>query len=163
MVAIRRITEADIAGFCAAVDMVAREKRFLARLEGPSLEAGGAFVRRNLTVGNPQFIADDSGAIIGWCDIVRQDTLPIYCHIGVLGMGLVPAARGRGLGQRLIEAALEAAFAAGMLRIALTVRSDNLPAIRLYERAGFVHEGVHRATDRIDNVCHDTLSMALVR
>lgn len=162
MVVVRPIREDDIEGFRAAVDRVAREKRFLARIEGPSFEQASRFVLGNLACGNPHFVADADGLVAGWCDVIRQDHLPIYAHSGTLGMGLVPEWRGKGVGRRLIEAAVAAAFAAGMTRVQLTVRADNEAAITLYRRIGFADEGYHRGTDRIDGITYDTRSMALL-
>ena len=162
MAVIRPIGMDDVAGFNAAVDQVAREKKFLARTEGPTLEQSAAFVRSNLEKGNPHFVAAEGPTIVGWCDIVREDHQPMFMHCGVVGMGLVEAHRGRGLGRLLIEPTIAAALAARMTRIELTVRADNLAAIHLYERVGFAREGFHRRTDRIDGIYYDTLSMALV-
>lgn len=49
-------------------------------------------------------------------------------------MGLLPGYRGRGLDRRLIEAAIEAAREAGMIRIELGVHADNARAIRFTRR-----------------------------
>lgn len=48
-----------------------------------------------------------------------------------------PAARGRGVGARLLTALLRAARANGCTRMRLEVRTDNAAAIGLYERRGF--------------------------
>jgi ribosomal protein S18 acetylase RimI-like enzyme len=48
-----------------------------------------------------------------------------------------PAARGQGLGARLLAAAEQAAQARGCRALRLEVRVDNAAAIALYERAGF--------------------------
>lgn len=162
MVDIRPIAAEDIAGFNAAVDAVAREKRFLGATEGPPMAASEEFVRTNLAKGNPQFVAVDGLRLVGWCDIVRIDRQPMYRHRGTLGVGLLQGWRGRGIGRLLIERAIDAARAADMTRIELTVRCDNETAIRLYEKVGFRREGYHRGTDRIDGVLFDTLSMALI-
>jgi ribosomal protein S18 acetylase RimI-like enzyme len=58
-----------------------------------------------------------------------------------LGIALEPAFQRRGLGERLMRGALHAAAAQGVSQVSLTVHPDN-PAIRLYERCGFVHRGV---------------------
>lgn len=49
--------------------------------------------------------------------------------------------RGRGIGQALVEAALEATVARDCLILRLEVREDNEDAIRLYERLGFQRTG----------------------
>lgn len=57
---------------------------------------------------------------------------------GWLGdFGVVPAWRGRGLGDRLLAAFLERARRAGVRRVEFDVLEVNRPAIRVYERAGF--------------------------
>lgn len=58
-----------------------------------------------------------------------------------LGIALEPAFQRRGLGERLMRGALEAAAAQGVPKVSLTVHPDN-PAIRLYERCGFVRQGL---------------------
>ncbi len=52
-------------------------------------------------------------------------------------MGVVPADRRRGLGGRLLEAALEAASAAGARALYLEVAEDNRAARGLYQKQGF--------------------------
>jgi ribosomal protein S18 acetylase RimI-like enzyme len=58
-----------------------------------------------------------------------------------LGIALFPAFQHRGHGERLMRAALEAARAHGYRQVSLTVHPQN-PAIRLYERCGFVKREV---------------------
>lgn len=45
---------------------------------------------------------------------------------------------GAGIGGALVEAVVEAARAAGCVRVHLITTNDNLPALRLYQRHGFV-------------------------
>ncbi len=59
-----------------------------------------------------------------------------------LGMWLAAELRGRGLGRRMLDAALEIARAEGALKIELEVFTDNEPALGLYRSAGFVVEDV---------------------
>lgn len=59
-------------------------------------------------------------------------------HTAELTMGVSPEARGLGIGRELLDAALEKLRAEGIIEIVyLTVRADNIAAIRLYERCGF--------------------------
>lgn len=51
-----------------------------------------------------------------------------------------PSARGCGAGRALMDSVRAAALAAGCTRWYLNVKRDNLPALRLYERCGFLIE-----------------------
>ena len=64
-------------------------------------------------------------------------------HVGSIGMAVHDDFAGRGLGDALMRALLELADNwLALRRVELTVFVDNERAIRLYERHGFVREGV---------------------
>lgn len=155
------ITDADVESFHACLDIVAREKRFLALQEAPPLEVVRSFVLANIASGAPQFVARADAGVVGWCDI-----LPGWHHsrrhCGSLGIGVLPTHRGAGLGPRLLEACLARAKETDLTRIELEVREDNARAIKLYEQFGFAHEGVRRNAMRVDGIYYDTLAMSLV-
>ncbi|MBJ3784913.1 GNAT family N-acetyltransferase [Devosia sediminis] len=159
-ITIRPITEADAEGFHAALDSVARENRYLRLTEAPPVEASREFIAANIEKGNPQWVAVDEGRIVGWCDICRSDESGSE-HCGSLGMGLVASHRGRGIGHQLITETLVAA-ASGFERVELDVYSSNLPAIRLYEKVGFVHEGRRRRAILRGGEYQDILTMGLL-
>jgi RimJ/RimL family protein N-acetyltransferase len=148
-----------IAGFREVLDGVARERRYLAFLEAPSLSRVRSFVLQNLRSGTAQFVAVDVGRVVGWCDITPR-THETLRHGGVLGMGVAASHRGRGVGAALLRATLDAALARGLTRIELTVRADNHPAIALYQRHGFELEGRMRGYMIVDGVACDALLMA---
>ena len=155
------IAEEHIESFRAAVDSVAREHHYLALLEAPPLETVRAFVRDNIRNGHPQFVALVDGSVVGWCDIVPK-AWPSLRHSGILGMGVIQGFRGRGIGGALIAATIEAAKRKGLTRIELTVRIDNEPAKRLYEKFGFAYEGRLRRHLLIDGEHRDSDLMALL-
>lgn len=160
-VTIRPIALADIEAFATLTDLVMRERQYMAFLEGFPIDEAAAFVARNLRLGNPQLAADDAGRVVGWCDI-RRETIPVYAHCGHLGMGLHPDYRGRGLGERLIRAALDAARAAGFERIELSVYGRNTRAAALYRRVGFVHEGTRVRGKKVDGQYDDVHMMGIL-
>ena len=63
----------------------------------------------------------------------------------------------------LMDAALKAAWASGLTRVELAVHADNEPAIALYKRVGFEHEGVFRNASLIDGHYRDAIAMAALR
>lgn len=157
---IRPITPADAEGFHSALDQVAREKRYLRLTEAPPIEATRGFIAANIESGNPQLVALEDGVIVGWCDICRSSESGSE-HCGSLGMGLVAGHRGRGIGYQLLKQTLEAA-APVFERVELDVYGSNLPAIRLYEKLGFVHEGSRRRAIVRDGAYQDILTMGLL-
>lgn len=99
--------------------------------------------------------------MIGWCDIFPQWADAVK-HCGTLGMGVLSAYRGRGIGGRLLAACLSKALLNGITRIELEVRIDNASAIKLYERAGFKQEAVKRDALLFDGKHYDALQMSLI-
>lgn len=159
---IEPVAEAHFQGVRAALDAVAREKRFLAFTQAPSEEEAFAFYRSVIAGAGCQLVALVDGQVVGWCDI-----LPTHgearSHVATLGIGLIPSARGRGIGAKLMQATIAAAWSRGFTRIELTVRADNTNAKALYERFGFETEGFMRHAFRIDGRYHDSYCMALLQ
>jgi ribosomal protein S18 acetylase RimI-like enzyme len=109
--------------------------------------------------------------------IVREDGQPIGYLILTLGYSveyggrdgfiddlyLVPAARGRGVGGKLLEFALASAAALGIKTLHLEVEPGNQPAARLYRSAGFEETGrrlmrVHLRSEAVsDEESHNIL------
>jgi RimJ/RimL family protein N-acetyltransferase len=156
-----RIAPKHIEGYHRAVDAVARERRYLTLLEAFPLPQTRDFVLRLIENGDPMFVAVASSDVVGWCDIQRHP-FPAHAHRGTLGMGVVPEYRGCGIGARLLDQTLRGAFAAGFVRVELSVRADNLRATQLYEKVGFVREGVLRDAVFVDEQFHDAVTMALI-
>jgi putative acetyltransferase len=67
-------------------------------------------------------------------------------HVAAIGMGVKTSARGQGIGTSLLRAAVELCDNwANISRIELEVYTDNVSAIALYRKCGFVIEGTcHR-------------------
>ena len=163
MTRVRPITEADIPGFHAALDAVARESSFLRGNRAPPLDDVKRFVLDNIRNRNPQLVAvSDAGGVVGWCDIVRGRG-DHESHSGELGMGVMAQWRGAGIGRQLLAATIATADAEKFLRIELSVHADNLRAIALYQSSGFVEEGRKRKARLKSSVPVDVLLMARLR
>lgn len=156
---IHPIATAHIDSFHACLDAVARERRWLARLEAGPIEGLREFVARNIANDAPHFVALDAGQVVGWCDIVSPAIGPLE-HRGTLGMGVLASHRGSGLGRRLLNTAIAKAESKGVTRIELEVRADNARAIALYDALGFEQESIRRGAILIDGRYSDALTMA---
>jgi RimJ/RimL family protein N-acetyltransferase len=128
------------------------------------------FFASNIEAGYPNVVAVDTsagdaavgGRVVGICDIVpaAPPHKEAALHCASLGMLLSPAYRGRGLGEKLLLAALAAAQGKWE-RIELSVYTHNERAHRLYTRVGFVEEGRRIGAWKLDGVTSDIIMMVL--
>jgi len=82
-------------------------------------------------------------------------------HAAGIGMAVAKSAQRQGVGSALMAALIDWSDRwAQILRLELTVFTDNGAAIALYRSHGFVDEGVHRAFALREGVYVDVLSMA---
>ncbi|NLS04394.1 GNAT family N-acetyltransferase [Rhizobium sp. P32RR-XVIII] len=158
---IQPITIQLIEAYRAVLDAVARERKYLSRESAPPIEQTRTFVLGNIEAGNPHLLAMDGEAVVGWCDVRRNSDFNTR-HSGTLGMGCLPVYRNRGIGQALLGETIAAARRIGLTRIELSVYASNHAAIRLYEKMGFVKEGIRRNAIFHDGAYDDTFIMAIV-
>ncbi|MBN2550021.1 MAG: GNAT family N-acetyltransferase [Anaerolineales bacterium] len=86
-------------------------------------------------------VVDPSGAFQAYCEvsICREEWRLSDQKIGWVDyIGVRPELQGRGLGRAILLAGLQALHAWGAHSARLVTTSDNEPAVRLYERCGFV-------------------------
>lgn len=81
--------------------------------------------------------------IIGFCVLIGNQNAR-NSHVASLVVGVSKIYWGQGIGSALVKQALMQASSTGIRRVELTVRKDNISAIALYEKFGFVKEGVRR-------------------
>ncbi len=105
-------------------------------------------------------LAERDGELLGSLGLHPMDRVRRR-HAAMLGISVGAAHQGQGVGTALMQAACDYADRwAHLLRLELTVFTDNARAIALYRRCGFVEEGRHRAYALRDGRYVDVLSMA---
>ncbi len=107
-----------------------------------SLEAEAAWLReRARSETSAHFVAREDGRIVGEAGL---DALPRrMAHRAELGISVLRSHWGRGIGGRLLAAAVDFGRTHGIEMIELQVRSDNERAIGLYRKFGFERIGVY--------------------
>lgn len=113
--------------------------------------------------GGPEgfLVAELAGEPVGYVALHPAGTLASHAHVRIIdGLAVLPAAQGRGVGRALVKAAVERARADGAAKVTLRVLSTNPVARRLYERCGFVVEGVLVGEFVIDGSHVDDVWMA---
>jgi putative acetyltransferase len=90
--------------------------------------------RKILDPGGQVFFVLERGEVLGTCAVLRHSA--DECEIAK--MAVVPAARGRGYGDLLMEASLAYAREIQSSRVIIVSNTALSPAIRLYRKHGFV-------------------------
>jgi [ribosomal protein S18]-alanine N-acetyltransferase len=110
------------------------ERAFLAELRAKHIH----YVAARTRIESPAQPADDK--LIGYAGIARLGRMRPY-EYEIHTIGVDPAYQGQGIGTRLVSELLERASDSVVF---LEVRTDNVPAIKLYESFGFVNVGLRR-------------------
>ncbi len=108
-------------------------------------------------------VAVHEGQVIGNISL-EQYTRIRQSHVGTIGMGVASTWQGKGVGSRLMQAALAVADDwMNLRRVELTVFADNEAALKLYAKFGFEREGLLRDYAVRDGAYVDALTMARLR
>lgn len=101
--------------------------------------------------------------VVGQLSLQVMDR-PRRKHVATLGMGVSSAHRGKGVGSELLSAATDLADNwLNIRRMELEVYKTNEAAIALYQKQGFVEEGVLRDYAFTHGAYVDALMMARLR
>ena len=106
-------------------------------------------------------VCEVAGDLAGYVGITQDIPVPSHEHVlQIGGIAVAPWAQGRGVGQALVEAAVDEARRRGAAKLTLRVLGGNGAARRLYERCGFVVEGVLVGEFVLDGAAVDDVLMA---
>ena len=144
------------------LDSVARERIHIGRLEAPSESEMKERFEASHQNGFIQDWALAGNRVVGWA-IVMPSHMFGLSHSAGLAIGLHRDFRRQGIGNRLMDSVIEQAWQSGLERIELFVWAGNQPAIALYEKLGFQHEGVLRNYRYLDGQYTDAVMMGLLR
>lgn len=166
---IRRLVPADASAFRALRQRCLTEERH-AFTPTPDEEAAlplahtEARLAENRATGGVIGSFDDHGALVAIVGVERETRAKRAHTATIRSVYVAPEARGHGLGERIVGAALAFASAMpGVERVALGVVETNAAARRLYKRLGFVEVGREPDYVRVNGVslAHLTLTRPL--
>lgn len=156
---IAEATEADLDGIVETFVTVSAEGRWIS--SEPPIDREVRRARFLTTIENPEtlfLVARENGSVVGY--LVLTSSWPSVLD---LGMAIGPQSRGRGVGSALMRRAIEWARSQDVHKIALHVYPHNAAAIALYEKHGFVREGLFRKHQRRKSgELWDTIPMGLL-
>ncbi|MFG2194667.1 GNAT family N-acetyltransferase [Streptomyces sp. NPDC048639] len=102
----------------------------------------------------------DSGELAGAALLWGIDAHNRKAHLGI---SLLPAFRGRGLGSDVVHVLCEYGFAVrGMQRLQVETMADNAPMIAAATKTGFTIEGTLRRSSWVYGACADVVVLGLL-
>lgn len=104
-------------------------------------------------------VAEADGEVVGNV-LVSVDRGVATEHIGILSIVIADGWRDVGIGSEMVAGAQAWARERGLRKLSLGVFPDNTRAIAVYERRGFVREGLRRQQYRTDGDFRDEVLMA---
>jgi RimJ/RimL family protein N-acetyltransferase len=140
---------------------VRTEGRWLITTPGAVSEPSEAFWIGELIRADESLVlvAEADGDVIGNV-LVSVDRGRATEHIGVLSICIAADWRDVGIGTELVAGAQAWARTRGLRKLSLGVFPDNDRAIAVYERQGFVREGIRREQYRSNEAYRDEVLMA---
>ncbi|ATG73854.1 N-acetyltransferase family protein [Zobellella denitrificans] len=113
--------------------------------------------------GHYTLVAEQEGRVVGHLTLFLRQK-PRERHGAMLAIAVHPDSQGRGVGRRLMQAAIEQAdHWLNLVRLELEVQADNAPAQALYRSLGFEQEGLKRLATFKAGRYHDLVLMARIR
>jgi phosphinothricin acetyltransferase len=104
-----------------------------------------------------RFVALHQGEVVGWAAVSAVSGRCCYSGVVENSVYVAEAARGQGVGRRLLEAVIASTEAAGIWTIQAGMFPENEGSIRLHEAVGFEKVGTHRRLGKLDDLWRDVL------
>jgi L-amino acid N-acyltransferase YncA len=104
-----------------------------------------------------RFVALREGEVVGWAAASAVSGRCCYSGVVENSVYVAEAARGQGVGRRLLEELIASTEAAGIWTIQAGMFPENEGSIRLHEAVGFEKVGTHRRLGKLDDMWRDVL------
>ena len=105
----------------------------------------------------PVLVAELDSHVAGFARVIRSSDRCAYAGVGEYAIYLDAAARGQGVGARLLEELTATAERAGYWKLIGKLFTTNAASIALANRCGFRSVGVHERHGRLDGEWKDLL------
>jgi phosphinothricin acetyltransferase len=157
-VVIRPATVADAAAIAAIYNegILDRIATFETELRTPEERA------RWLTERDPRYVvlvAELDGQVVGWAALSPYSSRACYRGVADHSIYIARAARGRGVGRRLLGALIAAAEREGFWKLTSRLFPFNEASLALHRRLGFREVGINQKHAKLDGQWLDTVTI----
>ena len=95
-----------------------------------------------------RFVAVDGDEVLGWVAVSSVSARAVYGGVVEDGVYVGPAAQGRGVGRRLLDALIDSTEAGGVWTIQAGIFPENEASLALHRAAGFRTLGIREKIGR---------------
>jgi phosphinothricin acetyltransferase len=97
--------------------------------------------------------------VVGWSALSPVSGRCVYAGVAEVSVYVAEAARGQGIGQKLLEGLVQASEQVGLWTLQAGIFPENTASIRLHERCGFRVLGVREKIGQMDGRWRDVVLM----
>ncbi|TAL94627.1 MAG: N-acetyltransferase family protein [Paraburkholderia sp.] len=151
----RDATFDDLPAIVAIYNSTVPSRQVTADLEPVSIESRHAWFHAHGPNARPLWVVEEAGRVIAWLSFSDFYGRPAYSRTAEVSIYLDEAARGKGLGKKLLAAALETAPALKIDTVLGFVFGHNEPSMRLFHSFGFADWGTLPRVAVLDGVERD--------
>ncbi|RLJ59094.1 phosphinothricin acetyltransferase [Litoreibacter meonggei] len=142
MTLVRPARPDDAAGILAILNPLISETTITFSAEQLSVSNLHEALSENQRQSAPYLVADSSGAIDGYAKYGPFRAGDGYARTAEITVHVAPAARGRKLGRRLVNALNDHASNAGIHSLIAGISAENVPAMEFHRKLGFEQVGL---------------------
>ena len=100
---------------------------------------------------------DDTDHVLGWVALSPVSGRCVYAGVAEVSVYVAAAARGRGVGQALMQALVTESEQNGLWTLQAGIFAGNTASLRLHQAVGFRLVGLRERIGQLRGVWHDTL------
>jgi L-amino acid N-acyltransferase YncA len=104
-----------------------------------------------------RLVALREGQVVGWAALSPVSERCVYAGVAEESVYVAAEARGRGIGQELLQELIQRSEQAGIWTIQTGIFPENQQSLRLHERVGFRVIGVRQRLGQRDEVWRDVI------
>ena len=104
-----------------------------------------------------RLIARAEGTLVGWTALSPVSDRCVYGGVAEVSVYVAAAARGQGVGGKLLHHLVAASEEAGLWTLQASLFPENAASLRLHERCGFLVVGRRERIGQLNGVWRDTL------
>jgi len=106
-----------------------------------------------------RLVVRDGGCVLGWAALSPVSARAVYAGVAEVSIYIAAAARGQGIGKKLLQALVSASEQAGIWTLQAGIFRENTASITLHTACGFRVVGVRERLGQLHGVWKDVVLM----